>query len=371
MIEIKSFVNAKEFRSALEKVLKAAPKKSRLAFLLEAHVSFDGDTCTLTCTDLERWCQAVVPAQGGQCSFILKDSRKLLTAFKYFSGDMEFSYQEDEPPKTFPSKTDLDGSLALRCGNRELHQRVISDGIFPELPKLEPEHTYTVDPESLSKRFERIKYAVSSDNSRPCNCCVKFFDNRIGAVDGYRLALNRDKSLCVAEAFYIPATAMKLLPIFEGKACQLSVDQRHAIFENSSVRLLTSIPKDEGLNFDSAIPTDYTEEHTVGIADFADNLRYLNEFILYPTKEAVRFDNGLLSVKTVRGEFSAMLDLSDAPKTVCGFNGGYMLDSLKQFQAKKLYSVTMQTGSSPYAPIILTDQDDLAMILPMRLKNAA
>ena len=29
MIEIKGFVNAKEFRSALEKVLKAAPKKSQ------------------------------------------------------------------------------------------------------------------------------------------------------------------------------------------------------------------------------------------------------------------------------------------------------------------------------------------------------
>lgn len=371
MTEIKNFVNAKEFQSALEKVLKVAPKKSRLAFLLEAHVSFDGDTCTITCTDMERWCQAVVPAQGGQCSFILKDSRKLLTAFKYFSGDMEFSYQEDEPPKSFPSKTDLDGSLTLRCGNRELHQCVIASGIFPELPKLEPEHTYTIDPESLSKRFERIKYAVSSDNSRPCNCCVKFFDNRIGAVDGYRLALNRDKSLCVAEPFYIPTAAMKLLSIFEEESCQLSVGERRALFDNGAIRLLTSIPEGEGINFDSAIPKDYAEEHTVDIADFANSLRYLNEFIAYPTRDAVRFDNGMLSVKTAVGDFSSKLDMPDAPKLVYGFNGGYMLDGLKQFQAKKLHRVTMQTGSSPFAPIILTDQDDLAMILPMRLKKAA
>ena len=54
MTEIKSIVSANEFQRALDKVLKAAPRKSRLYFLLEAHVSFDGDTCTLTCTDMEQ-----------------------------------------------------------------------------------------------------------------------------------------------------------------------------------------------------------------------------------------------------------------------------------------------------------------------------
>ena len=54
MTDIKSVVSAKEFQRALEKVLKAAPKKSRLPFLPEAHISFDDGTCTLTCTDMEQ-----------------------------------------------------------------------------------------------------------------------------------------------------------------------------------------------------------------------------------------------------------------------------------------------------------------------------
>ena len=45
-------VNAKEFQQALAKVLKAAAKRSALPFLEEAHIRFDGRTCTLTCTDL-------------------------------------------------------------------------------------------------------------------------------------------------------------------------------------------------------------------------------------------------------------------------------------------------------------------------------
>lgn len=368
--KIVNIVNAKDFQRALEKVLKAAPKKSRLYFLEEAHVSFDGSTCTLTCTNLELWCQAVIPAQGSPCSFVLRDSRKLLTAFKHFSGNMECSYQEDDPPATVSTKIALGGLLTLYCGNKMLHQRVTTAEDFPELPKPEFEHTYTVNPVSLSKRFDRIKYAVSSDKIRPCDCCVKFFDNRIGAVDGYRLALNRDESLCVTEPFYIPTAAMKLLSIFEEESCQLSVGERRALFDSGAIRLLTSIPEGEGINFDSAIPTDYTEEYNIGIADFVDSLRYLNEFIFNRDREAVRLDGDVLSVKNVKGEYTSRLRLAEIPKVTIGFKGYYMLDGLKQFQAKKLDTVTMQMGS-PYAPIILTDQEDLAMVLPYRLKNAA
>ena len=67
MTEIKSVVNAKEFQRALEKVLKVAPKKSRLAFLQETHICFSGDTCTLTCTDLELWCQVVIQIGRASC----------------------------------------------------------------------------------------------------------------------------------------------------------------------------------------------------------------------------------------------------------------------------------------------------------------
>lgn len=371
MMDIKCIVNAGEFRQALEKALKAAAKKSQIPVLMEAHASFDGNTCTLTCTNLDLWCQTTIPAQGGQCSFVFTDSKKLLTACKYFIGDMEFSYQEDTPPVTFPKKTNLDGTLTLRCGNKGLTQRVTSTEDFPVIPEVEAAHTYSVDPASLSKRFERIKYALADNASRPCNQCIYFFDNRIGAVDGYRLALSRDDSLCVDTSFFIPPGAMKLLPVFDGAVCTLSVGKHHAVFDNGSVRITTRMPEGEGLNFDAAIPKTCVEEHTIDISDFMGSLRYLNEFICHPTRDAVRFDGGVLSVKTVKGEYRSKLELDDAPKMVYGFNGGYMLDGLKQFQAKKLRVVAMQTGGNPYAPIVLTDQDDIAMILPMRLNDAA
>ena len=48
-----------------------------------------------------------------------------------------------------------------------------------------------------------------------------------------------------------------------------------------------------------------------------------------------------------------------------------LLEGLEQFKAKKTHTITMKMGH-PYAPMILTDdKDDLAMVLPVRLKEAA
>lgn len=364
-------VNAKDFQQALEKALRAAPKKTRLPVLGEALVTFDGDICTLTCTNLEQWCQVYVPAVGEPCSFVLNGSRKLLTACKYFSGDLELSYLEDRPEEGKPRRVNPDGTLTLRCNGKELRQRVTTAEDFPAIPKEEvSSDSYRVDSAALYERFERIKYPLSENQSRPVYQCVKFFDERIGAVDGYRLATSRDESLQVSKPFYVPPGAMKLLPIFDGIFCTLTVGTQYAIFENSASRVITRMPEGEGLDFDRAIPKTCGEEHTIDIADFVGSLRYLREFARDPSRDVIRFENGVLLMSNVNGDYSARLELDKIPRTVIGFNGSYMLDGLKQFQAKKLKTLTMQM-TSPMSPIVLKDDTDLAMVLPCRLRNTA
>ncbi len=364
-------VNAKEFQQALEKALKAASQKTMLPVLGEALVTFDGTICALTCTNLEQWCQVRIPATGEPCSFVLDGSRKLLTACKYFSGDLELSYLEDRLEEGKPRRVDPDGMLTLRCNGKELRQRVTTAGDFPAIPKEEAAAvSYGVDPAALYQRFERIKYALSDNQARLCYQCVKFFDERIGAVDGYRLAASRDESLHVSKPFYIPPDAMKLLPTFDGASCTLTVGTRYAMFENSAARVTTRMPEGEVLDFDQVIPKTCGEEHTIDVADFAGSLRYLREFARDPDREAIRFDGGVLSMKNVNGEYSVRLDLERAPQTAIGFKGRYMLDGLKQFQAKKRGTVTMQM-TAPMSPIVLTDETDLAMVMPLRLKDAA
>ena len=369
MKHMSCILDAGEFRYMLGKALNGAAKRSRIPVLEEALFRFDGYFWTITCTNLELWCQAITRCDDEPCAFVLTDSRKLLTACKYFSGDMVLTYTEDDPPKTCPTKTALDGTLTLSCGGKELRQRVTAAEDFPVMPEVKAEHGYDIDPDALSKRFERIKYALSSNTSRPSYCCVKFFDDRIGAVDGYRLAVSRDGDLRVEKPFLIPPSAMKLLPLFEGVESRLSVGEKYVVIDSGYTRVMARMPEGDSLDFDKAIPTICKEEHPVDISDFMDNLRYLSQFIRFPSKEYVRFDCGVLSVDTAKGSYSAKPRLTEIPATVCGFNGGYMMDALQQFQAKRLDTVTMRMNGNSVAPIIMSDGEDLAMVLPMRLKD--
>lgn len=361
----KSIVSADKFRTALGKVLRAAAKKCTVSCLEEAHADFHGDICTLTCTDLMQWCQVTIPAQGGEFSFVFRNTRNLLTACKYFSGDLEFEYTEND----HSTVTNTDGTLTLRCGNKFSTQRVTAAEDFPDLPDVEAKHTYTVNISSLYERYRRIKYAASKNDTRPCRCCIEFLDNRMLAIDGYRMALSQDETFHVDQHFFVPTKALDLLPVFNGVNCRLEVGNLRAAFDNGSIRVVTRIPEGDGLNVDQLVPQKFSEEHTVSVEDFSSNLHYLYEFV--KDKTPICFDSGVLSVKTNGGEYRSSLELESASQAVCGFNAVYMLNGLSQFKAKKVKSVTMRLDR-PVAPIVLTDGDgDIAMVLPVRLKKSA
>jgi len=57
---MKSIVNAEEFRDALKKAFPACAKKCQISALMNAQISFQENICTVTCTDLTRWCQVTI-----------------------------------------------------------------------------------------------------------------------------------------------------------------------------------------------------------------------------------------------------------------------------------------------------------------------
>ncbi len=362
---MKSIVNAEEFRSALKKAFAACAKKSQIPALMNAQISFQEKACTVTCTDLTRWCQVSIPACGDTFSFCLENTKRTLTICNHYSGGLIVEYTADAPPALCPDKN-RHGALTLQCGGKACTQAVEKAEDFLNPPEVKDAHTYQVNADTLFQRYKRIKYALSNNSTRPTNQCVQFRDNRMVAVDGYRLAVNRDPALQVESVFFIPPSAMDLLPILGNTSCSLLVGEKHIAFEADNIRIVTRVPDGEGLNVDAAIPKMSQEEHTVDVDTLIHDLQYLGEFITNPASQAVRLAGNSMSLSTSEEECSVALELKEPLKTICGFNVRYMLEGLKQFKTKRVRTVTMGL-SNPVAPIILTDGDgDLAMILPMR-----
>ncbi|MDB7879184.1 hypothetical protein [Flavonifractor plautii] len=176
-----AYVDAAHFHEALGNVLRFAAKRSRLPILEEAQVRFEDGHCVLTCTNLDQWCMSTIPAVGDSFSFVFVGTRKILSACKYFSGELELTYTI-EPTETNP---DPRGQISISDGKRSLKRSTERTSDFPELKEKPLDRHYPVNPKRLLERFKRVKYAVSSNDARPNQCCIEFLKDKIIAVDGY------------------------------------------------------------------------------------------------------------------------------------------------------------------------------------------
>jgi len=368
---VKSTVDARALKSALEKVFKAAYKNPSLKFLGEVKVDFSGNVCTLSCTNLNLYCQVKIPAWGDDFSFVFSDTKQVLTALKYYSGDLELICKEDRPSEYEPDKKDLDGLIALRCGARGFSQRFTTAVNYPKFPEEEAEKSYPVSASPLYERFKRIRYAIRPDSTKPQARYVFFTDERMVTIDSYRLAISRDDSLRVDDPIYICPDAMEMLPLFENGQLQIQVGKKYIVFQNDMIRVTSRRPECVPMDVDCFLPKTCKEDCEVNVSEFIRELQYLKSFDI-TKNESVRFSRGNLSVRSpADAEYYGAISLIGSPDTVINFNAKYMLEGLAQFRAKKVDTVTMQM-TSPLSPIILTDHaDDLAMVLPVQPKDAA
>ena len=173
-----AYVDAAHFHEAMGNVLRFAAKRSRLPILEEAQVRFEDGHCVLTCTNLDQWCMSTIPAVGDSFSFVFVGTRKILSACKYFSGELELTYTI-EPTETNP---DPRGQISISDGKRSLKRSTERTSDFPELKEKPLDRHYPVNPKRLLERFKRVKYAVSSNDARPNQCCIEFLKDKIIAA---------------------------------------------------------------------------------------------------------------------------------------------------------------------------------------------
>lgn len=152
-------VNAAQFCKALNHVLRFAAKRPVLPILGETKVSFEEGCCTLTCTNLKQWCMAMVPAVGDSFSFVFSGTQSIMSACRYFAGELEFTYT-CIPTDTAPEPA---GTLVLSAGGRSMERSTQRISDFPEFTEKPLDRHYPVNAEKLLERFKRIGYAVSPD----------------------------------------------------------------------------------------------------------------------------------------------------------------------------------------------------------------
>ncbi len=356
-MSMKNTVDAKAFADALTKV-GALSKRAIIPFLEQVCVEFTEDGCKLMTSDLEAWMIAELPAHGNPFAFVFANTKQVMKACRYFSGDLTFTLEGDlKYPK-----------VLISCGDKTAAVDIYTDEAFPQTPKVEATHIYQVNGAELCNRIGRVQYATQRIDTRPSADAVRFQDNRIWCVDGYRLAVNQNDNLLVQEAFNLPTSPLSQLKALGKNEVSVEVGEKVVQFTGDGISLLIRrMEVVDSIKIEKVFPQGHREEFSVNRKEFLAALRYLSEFISAKRDPYVAFYGGELFFKSNGCQYSATIGLVGQSTIEFGFNLRYMCEALEQFKDQE--QVTVQV-SSPVAPIVLVGNgQDKALVLPVRLNQ--
>ena len=273
--------------------------------------------------------------------------------------------------------------INIKCGPAEFSIMGMSPEEYPDLPSVDYQNSVYMKERDIKAMISETNFAVSTNEARPIHTGALFeVDNgilTIVAVDGYRLALRRErvaKTEVGKVEFVVPGTALSEVERIASDSEELvkiTLGSKHIMFTIGSTMLISRRLEGEFLNYRNSIPqaSKYSIEADKRV--IMDSIDRVSLIISDKFKSPVRciFEDNLLKVSTATTLGHATDECpvdGDGEGLEIGFNNRYILEALKAAPATNV-RLQLSTGVSPCV-IVPTDQNKnfLYMVLPVRLR---
>lgn len=356
-------------QSAISITARAVSPKSSIpaleGILLEA-----GDTLRLTGYNLETGIRTEVPAD-------ISNKGSLVLSARLF-GEIIRKLPDDVVSFSAEGCT-----VNIKCGMSEFNIMGIDAEEFPELPSVDQENAFNIMQKNLKYMIAQTLFAVSDNESRPVHTGSLFEigedDLTVVSVDGYRLALRREKinrKVGGVFSFVVPGSALgeveKICTDSEELAT-VTQGKRHVMFQIGQTMLVSRRLEGEFLNYRQSIPRTNTIKVEGDTRELLTTIDRVSLIINENNKSPLRctFDDGMLiiSTRTAIGNAHDRCTITgNGTGLEIGFNNRYLMDALKAAPAQRV-RLELQTGVSPCVILPVEGEENfLYMVLPVRLK---
>ncbi len=329
-----------------------------------------GETLRLTGYNLETGIQAGVPAE-------IKEKGSLVLSARLF-GEIVRKMPDDVVVFSSNGYT-----VNIKCGLSEFNILGTDPEEFPELPSVEQQNALTLGQPVLRSMIAQTLFAVSDNESRPIHTGSLFEveEDRLTvvSVDGYRLALRREKvdekRGAESFSFVVPGSALgEVEKICAGEeSVTITQGARHVMFQTGDTVLVCRRLEGEFLPYRNAIPKNNTIQVDVDAKTLLACIDRVSLIISEKLKSPLRcvFGDGMVSIttKTAIGDAADQCPVSgDGQGLEIGFNNKYLMDALKAAPADRL----RMEFTSGVAPCVILpaggEENFIYMVLPVRLK---
>ena len=344
-------VNTLELKNAINKAKKGISKgasEGGSAYGISFHIT--KNDCYIITTDTKIWVETKIllysPVES-DISFILMKPTEFIKALKYFNNNIV----------TFNIVDDV---IKIVCGNKIMEQVysnkscLVHDSINTDICN---NYKYTID--NLKYRFNKIKYALGN-NIDILKDSIHFANNDMVAIDGYRVAVNKDAGLNITEPFTVESEVIKRCIDVLCDNIVINVNNKFIEIKDNDTSVYSCVVVQKYFDYKEYL-TKGTECISIDKKQYIDALEYLNIFGGKTTKKVVIWQNNVLSFKDSKNSCIINID-KNLPFTI-GYNSQYMLDALKQCESDNLTLFASNATSS----IVCEDDNNIFLVLPIRL----
>lgn len=285
------------------------------------------------------------------------------------------------PGETLSIKTDDKLMTEIKSGLTEYTILGLPAHDYPELPTATDASIIPINNQLLKSMIDQTLFAIATTDAKPVHTGSMFdlSENTITvvSVDGYRLAMRREKLPCEhSMKFIVPGKTLseisKLLPEEEGTV-SLEVSRKHIVFKIDGYSVISRLLEGEFLDYESAIPQSSSTTVRIPTRKFIDSIERTSLLISDRLKSPLRvkFTEDIIKVSCSTSIGKAYDEITckiTGSEVEMGFNNKYILDALRASDCDEV-KLEITGPLSPMKVVPLEGNAFLFLVLPVRLKS--
>jgi DNA polymerase III subunit beta len=343
----------------------ATGRTGALPVLSGVRIALEGDTLTVTGTDLELTIEVVLTVNG--------DSDGVTVVPARLAGDIVRSL--DAGAVSFDASG---GDVQISSGRSSFSVRPLSADDFPRTP-LPAENAVTLPASALSDAVRQVVKAASKDESRPILTGVLMAAEanglRLVATDSYRLAVRDMPNAPVLgsdQKVLVPSRALNELAriLASGGESTLRLGERDATFEVGGTRLMTRLIEGEFPPYRQLIPASHPNRLVVNRSALLDAIRRVKLLARDATPIRLTMTSDRLELAATTQDVGQAAETLDASFTgtdmTVAFNPDYLAEGVDAVGGEDVFLDTLDA----LKPAVLRGSestDYLYLLMPVRV----
>ncbi len=366
---MKVIVDGLDLSEAVLKVSKALPVKSANPVLEGIKISAEGDTLTLTATDLDLTLQKKVKAD------VLMEGETVVVG-KYFVDFIKKLEKEQVELSQL-----YDGGLEIKYSDSKSELQVFSAENYPKISVEEEVNSFSLKQKDFKDIVEKGTISCSTDDSRPIlkGCLFEIKEGTLTcvALDGFRMSIvKKDINASGEFSAIIPSrTLIEITRLLseEEKEIKIIIQKNLLFAEVGNTIIYSRLIEGEFVKYNHIIPTSFENVVTINKNQLLTSIERATVVAKNDRFNIIKFDikEDILNIfaRSEVGNVNENVNINLKGKDLTiAFNGKYLADYLKTV-SDEFININL---NSPIDPCILSEissNEFNYLVLPVRINN--